>query len=165
MGVTGNTISHLTRRHIIDFMSMEKIWWSGRLDEPDFVARVWPDAHKRPSYDGRFDNALGDIRQHRCLNYDWEDDWIFTDDRFNLIGGSDEQFLAFLAEVVHPVVRADKEEVAKLVAAFNEYLRPDGYMLVQVSHISGYPVYAGSLVAARHTPATALNLDPPMCPG
>lgn len=153
-----NSITNLTRRNIIDFMSMEKIWWAGRLAEPAFVARVWPDAQARPSYDPRFDNALGDIHQHRELNYDWEDDWVFTDDRFNLIGGGDEQFLAFLTEVVHPVVRSDKDEVAKLVAAFNEFLQSDGYILLPTSHISGYPVYTGVLVTARHIPANALDL-------
>lgn len=35
-----NSITNLTRRNIFDYMSMEKILWAGRLDEPDFVARV-----------------------------------------------------------------------------------------------------------------------------
>lgn len=158
MGAKENSITHFTRRNIIDFMSIENIFWSGRLGEPDFVARVWPGAHKFPSYDSRFGDALSDIHQHREFNHDWEDDWIFTDARFNLLGGSDEKFLDFLAEVVHPVVRSDKEEIAKLVAAFNDHLKDDGYMLVQTSHLSGYPVYGGSLITAKHTPATALNL-------
>jgi len=124
-----NSITNLTRRNIFDYMSMEKILWAGRLDEPDFVARVWPDANEKPSYDGRFKGALADIHQHRVNNFDWEDDWIFTDGRFNLMSCSDEQFLAFLAEVVHPVVRSDDDEAADLVAEFNKHLRADGYTL------------------------------------
>jgi hypothetical protein len=120
-----NSITNLTRRNIFDYMSMEKILWAGRLDEPDFVARVWPAANEKPSYDGRFKGALADIHQHRVNNFDWEDDWIFTDGRFNLMSCSDEQFLAFLAEVVHPVVRSDDNEAADLVAEFNKHLRAD----------------------------------------
>lgn len=37
-----------------------------------------------PSYDPRCADAAGDIWQHRENNLDWEDDWVFTDDRFEL---------------------------------------------------------------------------------
>lgn len=152
-----NSITDLTRRNIFDFMSLERVAWAGRLDEPDFVVRVWPNANDLPSYDTRFTGALADIHQHRINNYDWEDDWIFTDGRFNLIGGPDEQFLAFLAEVVHPVVRSEEDEVDKLVAEFNKHLRNDGFTLAPASYISGSTVYAG-LPTASHSPMTALSL-------
>mgnify|MGYP001117858491 CR=1 FL=1 len=42
--------------------------------------------------------------------YDWEPDWVFFDRRFNLLRASDDEFLAFLCEMVHPVVRANPEE-------------------------------------------------------
>jgi len=148
-----NSITNLTRRNIFDYMSMEKILWAGRLDEPDFVARVWPDANEKPSYDGRFKGALADIHQHRVNNFDWEDDWIFTDGRFNLMSCSDEQFLAFLAEVVHPVVRSDDDEAADLVAEFNKHLRADGYTLAPASYISGRAIYTGSAGLAARAPA------------
>lgn len=151
-------VTNLTRRNVFDYMSMEKVAWAGRLDEPDFVARVWPDAADMPSYDRRFSGALADIHQHRVNNYDWEDDWIFTDGRFNLMSCNDDEFLTFLAEVVHPVVRSDEDEVSHLVAEFNKHLRPDGYALAPVSFISGRPIYAGSPITARHSPATALSL-------
>ncbi|MGH9249417.1 MAG: hypothetical protein ACRD0W_07885 [Acidimicrobiales bacterium] len=154
-----NSITDLTRRDIADYLSMEKVVWAGRLDEDQFVVRVWPDAADLPSYDRRFTGALADIHQHRVFNPDdWQDDWIFHDSRFNLMGGDDDQFLAFLAEVVHPVVRSDVDEVAKLIAEFNRQLRPDGYVLAPASHISGKPIYAGSRITASHSPASALSL-------
>lgn len=133
--------------------------WAGRLDEDQFVVRVWPDAADLPSYDRRFTGALADIYQHRVFNPDdWQDDWIFHDSRFNLMGGGDDQFLAFLAELVHPVVRPNEDEVARLVTQFNRQLRPDGYVLAPASYISGKPIYAGSRITASHSPATALSL-------
>lgn len=154
-----NAITGLTRRNIFDYLTTEKVTWAGRFDEPDFVLRVWPNADELPSYDRRFANALADIHMHRVNNWDWDDDWIFADPRFNLAGCSDPTFLAFLAESVHPEVRSDSAEVAKLVAAFNIYLRPDGYQLSATSFISGHPIYRGTHITASHSPATALRLS------
>lgn len=156
--IRANLISGVTRRNILDHLSMENVSWAGRLDEPNFVVRVWPDAGTYPSTDHRYTDALGDIRQHRVNNYDWDDDWLFTDPRFNLSGCDDDTFLNFLAATVHPVVRQDEAEVTKLVAEYNAHLRADGYALTQTTTISGRPVYGGARISARHTPATALTL-------
>jgi hypothetical protein len=153
------TISVITRRNIFDYMTMSKVAWSGRLDEDAFVVRVWPGASQLPSHDYRFKDALADIHQHRVLNStDWEDDWIFTDARFNLTGCDDERFLAFLAQVVHPAVRSSLDEVNALVSEFNKHLRADGFRLAPASHLSGYPIHAGEAVASSHSPTTALGL-------
>lgn len=153
-----NLITHVTRRNIFDYLTMEGVAWAGRLEETQFVVRVWPSAADLPSYDTRYKDALGDIHQHRINNLDWDDDWIFADARFNLTGGSDQQFLAFLSETVHPVVRSDQGQVADLVAEFNRHLRPDGFQLAPVSYVSGKAIYAGVLTRGRHTPETALDL-------
>ncbi|MFD5065712.1 protein kinase, partial [Streptomyces sp. NPDC058394] len=80
--------------------------------------------------------------QHRYNNpEDWDDDWIFTDSRFGLAGGTDEELLRFLAEMIHPEVRTDADEVERLLALFNDALTRDGYKLVPATAISGYPVY------------------------
>lgn len=42
-------ITSLTRRNIFDYLTMEKVACAGRLDEPDFVIRVWPNANDLPS--------------------------------------------------------------------------------------------------------------------
>jgi hypothetical protein len=54
-------ISHPTRRDIIDAMVAEKVNWSGRLEEPEFLARIFP-LQEMPSFDDRFKDAAGDIR-------------------------------------------------------------------------------------------------------
>jgi hypothetical protein len=56
----------------------------------------------------------------------WPDDWVFTDSRFGMQHGDDELVLQFLAEMLHPVVRPDEEEVVRLLNSFNEALAKDG---------------------------------------
>lgn len=158
MATTRHAITSLTRRNICDYMALTPVAWSGRLDEPAFIMRVWPAAKSMPSYDTRFKDALADIHQHRINNFDWEDDWIFTDARFDLLNGDDATFLAFLAETLHPVVRSNAEEVKELLDEFNRHLRPDGFVLTPTSHMSGRPIYAGTRLAATHNPETVLNL-------
>jgi hypothetical protein len=41
--------------------------WSGDLDEPDFLARLYP-LEKMPSTGRRYDTTGRDIFQHRVLN-------------------------------------------------------------------------------------------------
>ena len=106
-------ISEITRRAIIDELSLSKISWSGRLEEPEFLARLYR-LKEFPSSDGRFKDAAGDIWQHRVRNYDWDDDWVFYDPRFSLME-DDEEFLRFLAETVHPVVRPNEDELSELL--------------------------------------------------
>lgn len=144
-------ISQLTRRDIIDSMVAEKVNWCGRLEEPEFLSRLF-DLQSLPSKDSRFDNAAGDIWQHRVNNYDWDDDWVFYDDRFSLMNGDDEVFLRFLCETLHPVVRSDVTESERLCQMFNEFLRNDGFQLVERTRLSGKPVYVGRYVGVCATP-------------
>jgi hypothetical protein len=152
------TISQLTRRDIFDYLSLEKIAWHGRLDETGFLERIW-DLGDLPSTDSRFPDAAGDIWQHRINNpQDWDDDWVFTDRRFDLMHGADEAFLRFLSEMVHPVVRSDADEVKQLVQFFNETLAADGWVLVVTGHMSGRPVFEGTRKGGGKHPTTALRL-------
>jgi hypothetical protein len=114
-------ISEMTRRNFIDSLAAERVSWSGRLDETQFLGRMF-DLSKLPSYDGRFADAAGDIWQHRVNNFDWDDDWVYTDSRFGVLNGDDDVFLRFSCEMLHPVVRADAEEVERLHQMFNEFL-------------------------------------------
>lgn len=136
-------ISDITRRNIFDVIQVQDINWAGRLTEPEFLERVF-DLEKLPSYDGRFKNARGDIWQHRINNpTDWDDAWLFSDRRFNLLRCDDETFLRFLCEIIHPVVRPDTQEAEQLRQMFNKFLDSDGYEITEVSKISNYPIYAG----------------------
>src|SRR4051794_5963815 len=49
-----NSISDLTRRNIFDYMTLERVAWAGRLEETQFIVRVWPNAADLPSYDMRY---------------------------------------------------------------------------------------------------------------
>lgn len=135
-------ITEITRKKITDWMRVESFAWWGSLDDVDFLSRLFDLADIR-SYDRRFPNASGDIWQHRVINDDWDDNWIFKDSRFGLERGPDETFLRFLAETVHPVVRSDEEEVRRAVETYNQHLRRDGWELRQVDNISGHPIFEG----------------------
>ncbi|NDV15528.1 hypothetical protein GO009_05760 [Muricauda sp. TY007] len=140
-----NKISTITRRNIFDFIQVEGFWWSGRLEEADFLSRMF-DLDSMPSYDSRFQNAAGDIWQHRVNNpNDWEDNWIFYDDRFNLLNCDDSIFLDFLCEMIHPLVRGESSEVNKMLQIFNDNLKEDNFELVEKTRISNKPIFIGRL--------------------
>lgn len=144
-------ISQFTRRDIIDAIVAEEINIYGRLEETEFLSRIF-DLQQLPSTDPRFKDAAGDIWQHRVNNDDWNNDWVFYDIRFNLLHGDDEVFLRFLAEVLHPVVRFDSTEVERICQLFNQYLRNDGFQLVELTRLSGRPVFVGRYVGINSTP-------------
>lgn len=124
----------------MDLYILMPISWYGRLSEPDFLSRLYP-LRDMPSDDHRFKDAYGDITQHRINNpEDWPDDYIFTDPRFNLLWGTDENFLNFLEMTVHPVVRTS-DEAASLVDTYNAILDADGYQFRQDGNVSGHPLY------------------------
>lgn len=137
-----NKISNITRRDIFDTITVENISWNGRLEETDFLSRLY-DLSKIPSTDSRYKDANGDIWQHRVNNYDWDDNWIFSDDRFNLQHCDDASFLLFLCEMLHPIVRRDTTEVSRLHQMFNEYLAKDNFEIVEKTRISDRPIFTG----------------------
>lgn len=136
------SISEVTRRNIFDHLEIEKVNWSGRLDDVAFLSRIF-DLNKMRSFDHRYNNAAHDIYQHTVMNSDWELGWIYSDSRFDLLHCEDEVFLRFLCEMIHPVVRQDAQEVDKLLGIFNKNLSVDGWQLVEVARISDKPVFAG----------------------
>ena len=135
-----NRLSEVTRRNIIDTITLSGIAYHGRLDETDFLGRLFNLA-ELPSYDGRFQDAGGDIFQHRINNHDWEDDWVWSDSRFNLLHGPEDEFLGFLAEMVHPAVRSDSEETTRICEMLNPLLRQEGWELAEGKRIAGRPVF------------------------
>jgi len=88
-------ISQVTRRDIFDYLRAEVRPWWGRMTEFAFLDHLY-DLEALPSTDPRFATAGRDIVQHRVANYDWDDDWVFDDPRFELASGPDEVLLGFL---------------------------------------------------------------------
>lgn len=134
-------ITEVIRQDIIDTIVASGIQWSGRMEEPDFLERVFA-ARDMPSYDTRFGNAYGDIWQHRVNNLDWEDDWIFRDTRFNLLNCDEEVFLKFLCEMLHPAVQPDPNIVDSVRDMLDFHLRQAGYELTERTRIAGRPVFS-----------------------
>ncbi len=139
------TVSRHTRRNIIDGLRIDQVAWMGTLDDVEFLQRLW-DLKALPSSDSRFKDAAGDIWQHRYNNDDWDNDWIYGDKRFDLVDGPADRFLAFLAEMVHPVVRPDRNQALELVRAFNDQLRSEGFMLIEVERIAGRPRFVAKAI-------------------
>lgn len=151
-------ITLVTRRALFDAISLAGVSWAGNLSEPEFLGRLY-DLGALPSTDTRYRDEFGDIHKHRVNNYDWEDGWVFSDTRFNLSHGEDSTVLAFLAEMLHPLVRPDEAEVATLLTAFNEALSPDGYELYGSRWISGHAVYRWRRRDTFHGSTPELRLD------
>jgi len=134
-------ISEVTRRAIFDRIALEQLPWWGRLSDSAFLSRLY-NLEQIRSTDHRYQNAEGDIRQHRDWNLDWELDWVFGDSRFDLLHCPDEQLLRFLCETIHPVVQPDAKNVAKFLDIFNSELARDGFGIMETTRISGRPVFA-----------------------
>jgi hypothetical protein len=133
-----NTITEVTRRAIIDYLSVD-CDWSGALGEWDFLARLY-NAKPLPSTNYRRDWAM--LRHGEGSN-----DWVFTDSRFNLLYGRDEPFLRFLCETIHPVVRPDFKQASVIVDKYNSHLAADGWEIYPATEISGKPVFASRRLA------------------
>jgi hypothetical protein len=154
-------ITGVTRRDILDGLS-SGFHWSGRLDELEFLSRVF-DLDTLPSDDKRFRTAGEDIWQHRVNNPDdWPDDWIFRDSRFNLLDCEEETFLRFLCETIHPEVRPDTDKVKRLLEMYNSNLKNDGFEIVEKMRISGKPVFVGRYVGCVTTPGLSMVRNAPL---
>ncbi|MEI6341692.1 MAG: abortive infection family protein [Verrucomicrobiota bacterium] len=143
-------ITEVTRRNISDSLILNKVNWSGRFEEQQFLARLY-DLSSMPSTDRRCSSASEDIWKHRVMNSDWSSDWVFYDSRFNLIHAPDEEFLRFLCEMLHPAVQPQADEVVRIRVLINEHLVKDGWELREQMAISGRPVFAASRVVEVNT--------------
>lgn len=137
-----NKITSITRRNIWDQIQISDIYPYGRIGEPDLLGRIW-NLSKLPSTDRRYENAYGDIFQHRVNNYDWDSSWLLSDSRINLLHCDDSLFLQFLCETIHPLTRNDSSEIDALLKIYNENLKNDGYKIIEKTRVSGKPIYAG----------------------
>jgi hypothetical protein len=88
--------------------------------------------------DFRCSNLEEGVPQHMVRN----DDRSYKD-FFDLAGAinlSERRFRSILEQAVHPEVRTGNDQ-KRIVDAINPYLHRDGFELLPVDHISGYPLY------------------------
>ncbi|MDR5803748.1 abortive infection family protein [Caballeronia sp. LZ001] len=137
----GIALPRQVRLNILDGLRLNDVAWYGQLDDVEFLSRLF-ELEQLPSTDDRFKDAAGDIWQHRMNNDDWSRDWLFSDNRFNLVDGPAERFLRFLCEMVHPLVRPDRDDVINLVSLFNEQIRQVGWELFEEERVAGRPRFA-----------------------
>jgi len=151
-------ITEITRRNIIDDVKSSKISVYGRFSEIEFLSRLYQ-LEELPSYDPRYKDMLSDIRQHTINNDDWDSNWIYEDDRLELLEGDDQIFLKFICETIHPIVRNRKEEVETLIKIYNQNLEGDGYEIFQTDRISGKPIYSARLISTPVKFENAMKFD------
>lgn len=142
-------IKEATRRLIIDELLMYGCV-PGQLSVADFVQRVFPKAMDMPTTDHRFGmtTAIDDIRQHMDNNEDWTFENLFCT-YLDLLHVEDEDFIYFLEQYTHPVIRRfniteDLECIYfknECADAINKYLVSDGYELIPSETIGDKVVY------------------------
>ena len=137
-----NRITSITRQYIADEMKIEKLLYHGNLNEPDFLARLI-DLKKLKSRDYRYNNAYDDIYQHTVNNFDWDENWIYSDTRINLFYCDDESYLKFLSLTIHPTIRTSPDDISRLLEIYNKHLEADGFEIIQVDEISRKPIFGG----------------------
>ncbi len=149
-----NKISNITKRDILQLFvegldvsvglfdtARQTYPYYGRLSEIGFINRLY-NLKSMPSEDSRFINAEGDIFQHTINNDDYPPLWIFTDERFHLLNGSDDEYLKFICEIFHPEVCIKGELCDKYRQEINTLINRDGYELYVIEEISQQPVYS-----------------------
>lgn len=141
-------ISIVVRQAIFDEITLNNISWSGRLEEPDFLNRIF-DLSKIYSTDSRYDNAYDDIHKHRVMNYDWAEDWVFTDRRFNLLHCDEELLIKFLSLTINPVARNDEESNTQLIEIYNRNLKANGLEFYEKSKIANKPIYGVRVIGVN----------------
>lgn len=142
---TKNIIELSSRRNILDGFLVTRIPWYGNLEQTGFLGRLF-DLSKLPSTDGRYKTADEDIYKHTVLNYDWPDEWIFTDSRFNILHLPDKLFLDFLCLTIHPTVRDKDDQVVTLLEIYNNNLSKHQIEIAKVSEIAGKPVFEAKAI-------------------
>ncbi len=160
----GGAVSERTRNTIVEMLRREKVCWNGELIETDFLAEVF-DLAALPSRDSRFADMAADIWQHRIVNDDWPNDWIYYDDRLDILNLPDARFLKFVELLVDAKVRPDHNEASRLAEKLRNELHHDGWNLIEAGTSSGNKRFRAQLrnsVYARaekslHRTATVLN--------
>ncbi len=121
-------------------------YYNGRVSDADFLGKLYS-LKNMPSNDNRVNNAEEDIINHTSINNDWDANWIFDDNRFNLIECSDTEYLSFICAVFHPENRDEKGYWKEYLIEINKFLKADGFELYESNYISNRAVYSWRLLS------------------
>lgn len=130
--LTPQPINRDVRDNIALALTDAKHGYNGDLKHVEFLSRLY-DLSQMRSTDNRYKTAVGDIGTHCDSFSDWDLNWVFDDDRFKLASVSDEEYLKFLCETLHPRVRRDRSEAAAMALIINKELQHAGWKLVEAA--------------------------------
>ena len=133
-------ISESTRQNIIDYLLMRDHPFHGKMGVVQFLNRIW-NLSSLPSTDPRFQNMEGDVNMHMVSFNDWTNHNLLYDSRLNLLRGTDNVFIKFIENCVHPLVIYRDEHQDELVARINDLLNNDNVQLEISSDFDGKSVY------------------------
>lgn len=133
----GFAISSITRNKLLvrinEFGKLE-----GKLDIIDFLIRVF-DIRNMPSKEESFETFEYDVIRHMRNNDDWDYLHLLKEE-LDLIYKSDDEFIYFLEQIVHPFIR-EKSKQIEYVNMINHYIEKDGYKLLSDDIISDEVIY------------------------
>ncbi len=136
-----NKITEITRKKIADHIELSGIFIGGDLNYADFLNRIF-DLEALPSFDKRCSNAFSDIHGHSSWGDYTEITWMFYDSRFNLLKCTDNIFVQFIEESLHPLVCKLDEDRLKLKAVYDKLLPNDKFELYVSETISSMDIYS-----------------------
>ena len=115
--------------------------WHGILDEWEFISKAC-NLDKIPPIYG-YNSFKEEYQKHRINNYDYDDDWFFTDKRFPFQKGPDSDILNIICFMFHPLVRKDVKEIdcSMIYDSINNLINTDGFELYVTKQISGRDVF------------------------
>jgi AbiJ N-terminal domain 3/Abortive infection C-terminus len=133
----GLKITPLTRRRLV--AEIDQVALSGELPEIEFLKKLWPIGTMRsPGYGGEV--TMEDyIFRHRINNDDMSNKDVL--EALGIYECSQKQFFRLLEAMLDPLSREIPEQ-ADLVTRLNRHLLHDGFGAVEISRMSGSPVYA-----------------------
>ena len=132
-------ISRKARSDALDYLVLNERHFYGNLDLISFLRRIW-DLSSMPSTDRRYKTAEADILTHMISFHDWDDNFLLYD-YLDILGSSDETFLAFLEMCLSPLVVTDENQISEMLSVFNAALEPSGYRIVPSGRRAGKTIY------------------------
>ncbi len=149
------SIPENVRRDIFEDLIAANVACSGRLSDREFLSRSF-DLSLIPANSPSFLNVGDELASGYAQN---SLGWIYLDARFNLLSCSDDSFLSFLCEMVHPVVRQSSEEAQLILEIVNHHLLSVGWELYEKAKLGRAPLFAARKSSFSEVNANSLDLS------